>query len=204
MHANEPELLQRVAVAGGMPAYFRRKGWLDSMRSCAVLIAVASLVATTGLRAQVPFDRDRNQGLGAFASLSSGGGVSYQEVFPNGFGFRGVVAAWIVGDSSFIDFGVSGLRILGDDGRRRVYLVGSYAYWRSSEEDAEDVFDLDGNLVRTRTFDDVDDSWALGFGVGYELPMGTTVSVSLEGVFTYWSDTGDLLPLPQIGIHYLF
>jgi len=28
--------------------------------------------------------------------------------------------------------------------------------------------------------------------------------MSLEGVFTYWTDSGDLIPVPQASLHWLF
>jgi hypothetical protein len=41
-------------------------------------------------------------------------------------------------------------------------------------------------------------------GAGVELPFGRGAAFSLEGVFTYWTDSGDLLPVPQASIHWLF
>ena len=37
----------------------------------------------------------------------------------------------------------------------------------------------------------------------YQIPLGAA-ALSLEGVFTYWTDSGDLLPAPQIALHWLF
>jgi hypothetical protein len=103
-----------------------------------------------------------------------------------------------------VDVGVSGLRVLSDDGARRVYLVGSLSYWRRSDEETEPILDDEGNLAGERVFDDDDDSWALGAGVGLETPVGERVALNLEAVFTYWAESGDLLPLPQIAIGYRF
>lgn len=168
------------------------------------LLAFALLLAAAPLRAQSPFDPERDQGIGVMAGLASGAGLSYMEILPSAFGYRGTLAAWKLGDGSFVDAGISALRILSDDGRRRVYLVASASYWRRSDEETEEIFDDDGNLVETREVDDVDTSTGLGAGVGIELPAGERVGLSLEALFTYWSDSGDLLPLPQIGLHYHF
>ncbi|MFN2383936.1 MAG: hypothetical protein ABR559_06690 [Gemmatimonadota bacterium] len=172
-----------------------------------VLLGVLALGAGLGAvpaAAQVPFDTNRNQGIGVTLGAASGSGLSYTEILPSAYGFRGVLALWKYGDFSFVDVGASGLRILSDDGRRRLYLVASTSYWRREDEKTEDEFDEEGTLTGTRTFQDVDDSWAAGLGAGVELPLGARAGLSLEGVFTYWADTGDLLPLPQISLHYLF
>jgi len=168
------------------------------------LTTAVLLVFAPVLRAQVPYDTERNQGIGVGAGAASGAGFFYQEILRSGYGYRGALALWKKGDFSFINFGASGLRVLTDDGRRRIWLVASAAYWRSSDEEIEEIFDAVGNLVAERVFDDVDDTWALGLGVGIELPLGDRVGLSLEGVFTYLEDTGDLLPLPQIGLLYQF
>lgn len=170
-----------------------------------LLFALVLLFALAAPSAgQVAFDHDRNQAVGATAGLASGAGISYQEVLPSAFGFRGALALWKLGDFSFVDVGVSGLRVLSDDGRRRFYLIGGVSYWRRSDEETAETFDEMGNLVETREVDDVDDSWSAGFGVGIELPLGERAGFVLEGLFTYWEDTGDLLPLPQVGLHYMF
>lgn len=171
-------------------------------RVVATLLLLLALAAPS--EAQVPFDRERDQGVGVMAGLASGVGVSYREILPSAWGYRGTLALWKVSDFSFVDLGVSGMRILSDDGWRRVYLVASASYWRRSDEESEEIFDDEGNLVDTRRFDDVDDSAGLGVGAGIELPLGERGAITLEGVFTYWTDSGDLLPLPQIGLHYLF
>ena len=173
------------------------------MRSFVLLFTLAATLAGSA-RAQIPFDNNRNQGVGITAGMASGAGISYQEILPSALGYRVAVLAWKTGDSSFLDIGVSGLRILSDDGRRRVYLVGSMAWWRRSDEETEVEFDDEGNLISERVFDDVDDSGALGIGAGVELPLGPGVAISLEAVFTYWTDSGDLIPAPQASLHWLF
>ena len=161
------------------------------MRSVAFPVMLC-LLAVTPAAGQVPFDTGRNQGVGVTLGLASGAGISYQEILPSAFGFRAAVVAWKTGGGSFFDIG-----------RRRIYLLASTAWWRRSDEETELEFDDEGNLIREREFDDVDDSGALGVGAGVELPLGGA-ALSLEGVFTYWTDSGDLLPAPQIALHWLF
>lgn len=174
------------------------------MRSHFLLAVLAGALLASPVLGQVPFDTQRNQGVGATLGLASGTGISYQEILPSALGYRVAVLAWKKGDSSFFDVGVSGLRILSDDGRRRVYLVASMGWWRRSDEETALEFDDEGNLISERVFDDVDDSGALGLGAGVELPLGTSAAFSLEGVFTYWTDSGDLIPAPQASLHWLF
>ena len=173
------------------------------MRSFLLLVTLTAALAVSA-RAQIPFDNNRNQGVGVTVGMASGAGISYQEILPSALGYRAAVLAWKTGDSSFFDIGVSGLRVLSDDGRRRVYLLASMAWWRRSGEKAEVAFDDEGNLISERVFDDVDDSGALGAGAGIELPLGQSAAVSLEAVFTYWTDSGDLIPAPQASLHWLF
>lgn len=168
------------------------------------LLLILSVCLAGSARAQIPFDNDRNQGVGVTAGMASGAGISYQEILPSALGYRVAVLAWKTGDSSFFDVGVSGLRVLSDDGRRRIYLVASMAWWRRSDEETEVEFDDDGNLISERVFDDVDDSGALGAGAGVELPLGSSATISLEAAFTYWTDSGDLIPVPQASLHWLF
>ena len=135
----------------------------------ALLVLVLFLVpqlCSLPARAQTPFDPDRDQTVGAVAGVASGSGIAYQEILPSAFGFRGALALWKLGDFSFLDLGISGLRILSDDGGRRVYLLGSLSYWRRSDEESEPIRDDEGNVTGERIRDDVDDSWALGAGVG--------------------------------------
>lgn len=167
------------------------------------LIVVALLIAAP-LSAQTRFDPDRNQAIGGMAGLASGSGIAYQEIFPSAWGYRGALALWSLGDSFFIDTGVSALRVLTDDRGQRVYLVSSLSYWRHSDETSEAIFDDADNVVGERVFDDVDDSWSLGLGAGIELPLGTRTAISLEALFTYWTESGNVLPLPQIGLQYQF
>jgi hypothetical protein len=175
------------------------------MKTTLFSLTVLALATLAGpALAQIPFDQNRNQAVGVTVGLASGTGLSYQEILPSALGFRAAILAWKKGDSSFLDLGVSGLRILSDDGRKRVYLVGSIGWWRRSGEDTEVEFDDEGNVISERIFDDVDDSGAIGLGAGVELPLGPGVAVSLEGVFTYWTDSGDLIPAPQLSLHWLF
>lgn len=165
-----------------------------------VLLATGTPVAS----GQAPYDTGRNQTVGAMAGAASGAGVMYQEILPSAFGYRGTLLLWKLGDFSFFDIGVSGMRVLSDEGGWRMYLVGGLAYWRRSDEEREPLLDDEGNVTGERVFDDVDDSYALGVGVGLETPIGERVAVNLEAAFTYWAESGDLLPLPQIGIGYRF
>ena len=173
------------------------------MRSLVVLATLFAWAATP-VAAQIPYDTDRNQGIGVAAGAASGTGISYQEILPSAFGYRGAMALWKLGDFFFIDVGASALRVLRDDGERRIYLIGGLAYWRRTDEETEDILDENMNVVGERVFDDVDDSWSLGAGAGLEFPFGARAGLSLEAVFTYWAESGSLLPLPQAALHYHF
>ena len=157
-----------------------------SLLSRLALAAAAGVAPAAALHAQVPFDSHRNQSIGAVAGITTGSGVAYQEILPSAFGYRATIFGWNVGDSEFLDVGLAGLRVLSDDGRSRIYLIAGGSIWRWSD-DEEDK-----------------ESWSAGAGAGVELPLSTRTVVALEGLFTYWDETGDFLPLPQIAVQYLF
>jgi len=166
-----------------MKAAFRRFFFLLSTLSVA---AAGGVLLPHAARAQVPFDTRRNQAIGAVGGIATGSGVSYQEILPSAFGYRATIFGWNVGDSEFLDVGAAGLRVLSDDGRSRIYLIAGASIWRWSDADDEG------------------ESWSAGAGAGVELPLSTRTVVSLEGLFTYWDESGDFLPLPQIAVYYLF
>jgi hypothetical protein len=170
--------------------------------SLAALLGV--VVSAMPARAQIAFDPNRNQAIGATAGLASGAGVSYQEILPTAWGFRGALFGWNLGDSSFIDIGASGLRILSDDGNRRIYLIGGTSFWRWSDEETVPELDDQGNVIGERKLTDTKESWGIGVGVGLEMPLATRTTFAIEGLFTYWSRSEAFLPLPQISIHYQF
>lgn len=172
------------------------------MRPSLAVFLIFALAGSAG--AQIPLDRERDQAVGISLGVASGAGIAYTEVLPSAFGYRAALALWKYGDFTFVDFGVAGLRILSDDGRRRLYLIAGASYWRRSNEEVEPILDDDDNVVGERVFDDVDDSMAIGAGAGMELPFGVRTAITLEALFTYWTDSGDLLPVPQVGLHYLF
>jgi hypothetical protein len=178
---------------------------LAAVRNRTFVAAVLFLVVSTiPARAQIAFDPDRNQSIGVTAGLASGAGVSYQEILPTAWGFRGALLGWKLGDSSFIDLGVSGLRILSDDGNRRIYLIGGTSFWRWSDEETVPRFDDEGNVIGERELTDTKKSWGIGAGVGIEMPLAPRTTFSIEGLFTYWTRSEDFLPLPQASIHYQF
>src|SRR5688572_1233146 len=170
----------------------------------AAIAGLLFLAPAATAHGQVPFDPNRNQSIGGVAGIATGSGVFYQEILPSALGYRGTIFGWKIGGSSFVDLGVAGLRVLSDDGRRRIYLIGGVSYWRLSDEETVTEFDGNGNVIGESEVDDVDESWAIGAGAGIELPLAQRTDISFEGLFTYWDRTGDFLPLPQIAIHYLF
>ena len=174
---------------------------LNRISLAAILILVPSAIPAL---AQVAFDPDRNQSIGVTAGLASGAGVSYQEILPTAWGFRGALFGWKLGDSSFIDIGASGLRILSDDGIRRIYLIAGTSFWRWSDEETVPTFDDEGNVIGERELTETKRSWGIGAGVGIEMPLATRTTFSIEGLFTYWSRSEAFLPLPQASIHYQF
>ncbi|HET6361134.1 MAG TPA: hypothetical protein VFH11_03665, partial [Gemmatimonadota bacterium] len=67
------------------------------MRAFPLLVLLTAALAGSA-RAQIPFDNNRNQGVGITAGMASGAGISYQEILPSALGYRVAVLAWKTGD----------------------------------------------------------------------------------------------------------
>ena len=155
---------------------------------------VGVLLLSTTLRAQVVVPDEKHPtklgktvyGLGFAAGAGTGFGVSFRHHLPSELSYQiagGVIKvdaklAFDVGGEAQFDF------LRGET--TRFYAGGGAAYFYSGES---------GN--------DMKGPFRFALGVGGEFSNIQLVHISVEGMFTYFSD-GTILPLPQIGLHYYF
>ena len=126
-------------------------------------------------------------GIGISAGAVSGIGLSFRHHFPARFSYQftgGIIKAdeklsYAVGGEAQFDFTRK------ESERFFLALAAGYYYSGKSGEN-----ELDGPL-------------RIGLGVGAEVSLGGQVHASGEVLFSYFSD-GNVLPLPQVGLHYYF
>jgi hypothetical protein len=131
--------------------------------------------------------RENVYGLGLAAGAASGVGLSFRQHFP------GYVSYQIIGGVIKVDTQTSyafGAELQYDFVRGagvRFFAVGAVGYYYSGD----------------RRGNDVEAPARIGAGIGAEVPIQGGFHISGEMLFTFFSD-GNILPLPQVGMHYYF
>lgn len=125
-------------------------------------------------------------GLGFAAGVGTGLGLSFRQHFPSEMSYQ-IVGGIIKVDAKLsYDIGVEIQFDLIRSESSRFFAAGGSAYYYSGESGNN----LAGPL-------------RIAVGVGGEFSNVRLVHVTLEGMFTYFSD-GTILPLPQLSFHYYF
>lgn len=126
-------------------------------------------------------------GLGFAAGPTTGLGVSFRHHLPSQISY-GIIGGIIKVDRDLsYDVGFEMQWDLSRDESARFFAVGGTSYFYSGTSDDNE---LKGPL-------------RFGFGIGGEFNYLGVLNVSLEGLFTFFSD-GTILPLPQVSAHYYF
>ena len=125
-------------------------------------------------------------GLGVSAGPASGIGISFRDHLPSKMSFQLVGGIIKSGDKTSSSIGAEFQYDLVRASKTRLYFGPSAAYFYSGSGENSFV-----------------GPFRLGVGVGGELNVATTVNLSLEAVFVYFSN-GDISPMPQIACHYYF
>ncbi|MFQ5797674.1 MAG: hypothetical protein ACE5H0_03155 [Bacteroidota bacterium] len=126
-------------------------------------------------------------GLGFAAGATTGLGISFRHHLP-----------------SRISYGIIGGIIKVD--RDLSYDIGFEAQWDLSRNEAARFFAVGGtSFFYSGTSDEnkLEGPLRFGLGIGGEFNYLGVLNVSLEGLFTFFSD-GTILPLPQVSAHYYF
>ncbi len=126
-------------------------------------------------------------GLGFAAGFGTGLGVSFRHHLPSEFSYQVVGGIIKVDNKLQYDVGLEAQYDLVRGETTRFFTAGGLAYFYSGESGTNT---LSAPL-------------RIALGVGGEFSNVRLVHVTLEGMFTFFSD-GTILPLPQISIHYYF
>lgn len=126
-------------------------------------------------------------GLGIAAGPASGLGISFRHHLQSQLSY-GLIGGIIKIDRDVsYDFGFEAQWDLSRGESSRFFAVGGTSFFYSGSDDENE---LEG-------------PWRLGLGIGGEFDYRGVLNLSVEGLFTYFSD-GTILPLPQVSIHYYF
>lgn len=126
-------------------------------------------------------------GLGFSLGFASGAGISYRYHMASKSSVQGVVGVFKPKSTdTFYSFGAEFQQDLTRSGTARFFFAAATSY----------------NYNGT-TSNNYSAPFRAGLGLGGEFLMQDAVHISLEGMFTYFSD-GTILPLPQMSIHYYF
>jgi hypothetical protein len=126
-------------------------------------------------------------GIGLYASLSSGMGISFKQHLANvPIAYQLTAGAIKFSGATLWDFGFEFQYDLATDVNRLYAIVSAGAYHRASDH------------VETK------DPARFGLGIGYEIAQSRAIGVSFALIITDFQPSGDILPLPSIGLHYYF
>ena len=164
------------------------------MKSKLSIILIAIVAASTQMLSQVSVQGNQRAedlgknvyGLGISAGPASGIGISFRDHLPSKISFQIVGGIIKSGDKTSSSIGAEFQYDLVRASKTRLFFGPSASYFYSG---------TGGNTFAG--------PFRLGVGVGGELNVATTVNLSLEGVFVYFSN-GDISPMPQIACHYYF
>jgi len=164
------------------------------VKSFCSIILIAVLIVSTKTVSQVSIQGNQRAedlgknvyGLGVSVGPASGIGISFRDHLPSKMSFQIVGGIIKSGDKTSSSIGAEFQYDLVRASKTRLYFGPSAGYFYSGS----------GSNTYAGPF-------RLGIGVGGELNVATTVNISLEGVFVYFSN-GDISPMPQIACHYYF
>ena len=132
-------------------------------------------------------------GVGIYASLATGMGVSFRQHFagvPLGYQVSGGI--WKTSGLYMYDVGAEVQYDLALS-TNRLYAVAGAGYYYYGNTDVNGI-NTNGLASPLR----------FGAGIGYEMPYSMSVGVSLNLMITLFEPSGDILPLPSLGFHVYF
>ena len=150
---------------------------------------------------------DNYMGVGFSASFVSGVGLTLKDHLPyspiaiqiTGMPFKdGNVGMYDIGAELQYDLFL---------GYTRLYLVGAAGYYYyndgSTNSNNQNGFGFNNNNnnsnANNSSGNELNDPYRLGFGLGYEIPYGRNVGMTLNLMFTAFMPSGDIIPTPSIG-----
>ncbi len=134
----------------------------------------------TSLRTEV-------MGIGFFGGPAGGLGISFRHHLRSPFSYQVTGGIIKVDQRLMYDFGVEPQFDFSRGADTRFYIAGALSYFYAGTS---------GN-------NEMKGPARVGLGGGGELSFGPSLGVTLEVLFTYFTD-GTVLPLPQAGLYYYF
>ncbi len=179
------------------------------MRHRVLLLAVAvlalSTLGATQVRAQYSggdnyYAEQMRFGVGAQAGLMSGMGVGVR-VHPVGrLSAQIAGGAFSGGEGVMASVGAEGQFDFDYRDRSRFYGFIGLGYYTNGEEELTDAA---GTWEPGKEDPRLDSPFRAGIGLGYEWDISNVLIFSASVAFTYFSE-GMFLPLPQVGLYYMF
>ena len=148
---------------------------------------------------------DNYMGVGFSASFVSGVGLTLKDHLPyspiaiqiTGMPFKdGNVGMYDIGGEIQYDLFL---------GITRLYLVAGAGYYYYSDGSTNSNtqngygFNNNNSNANTSSGNELNSPYRLGFGLGYEIPYGRNIGMTLNLMFTAFMPSGDILPTPSIG-----
>lgn len=131
--------------------------------------------------------RENVYGMGLAAGAASGIGLSFRHHLPGYFSYQIIGGIIKVDNRTSYAFGTELQYDFIRGAGIRFFAAGALGYYYSGKGNGNDI----------------DGPGRIGAGIGAEVPVQGGFHVSGELLFTYFSD-GNVLPLPQVGMHYYF
>ena len=125
-------------------------------------------------------------GLGLSGGPASGIGISFRNHLPSKISYQIVGGIFKSADQIWASIGGEFQYDLVRGNTTRLFVGPSTSYFHKGTGDDEYLA-----------------PFRFGLGVGGEINLQNAINISVEGVFVYFSN-GEILPMPQIGIHYYF
>jgi len=160
-----------------------------------IVFVIALIAAAAGMsdaqvalpeKGQEPQLSESVFGLGLWGGPATGLGLSFRHHLPSRLSYMVTGGILKVDDELKYDIGVEGQFDLIHNSTNRFFAAAGYGYYYSGKNSNE-----------------MEAPSRVGLGVGGEFSLTTVIHASVEMMFTYFSDH-NVLPLPQVGVHYYF
>ncbi len=138
------------------------------------------------------FYRNTYFAVGLNAGLLSGAGIGARMSFPGGLAAQTSFFATSFGDYFHFNIGGEVQYAFDRNADGRLYSLLGVGFYSSRSDD------------ETKPGNRIANPFRAGLGVGYEWFTTRSLVVSISGALTYFPSTGEVYPLPELGMYYYF
>jgi hypothetical protein len=161
--------------------------------ACSTLCAQTSTpLATTDTTNHEDFYHRQSFGVGLNAGLVSGAGLAGRATFPGGFVTQAAFFVMTVGQWTHFNIGGEAQYSFIRKPDWRLYSLLGMGFYSSTTNDT------------TRPGNRIANPFRLGLGLGYEYFASDQFVISLSGALTYFPNTSEFLPTPEVGMFWYF